>query len=214
MVCQEQPSDQVQQLYQEAKLAEQAGQTDQAIQKYKEIIKLDPKLAAGYNNLGGSTIRKGSSTKRFSPSGVPASSIRKWSLPAPSWVLFFQLEDFEGARRELKLAAQLNPADKTARLFLARSLVELKDFAGALEILERAANARIPKIVRSFIHWAASTPAWRKSPSQIQDVGSKLLSYWNFYWERFRRSNRLLRTPPNITSVRLNVRSGCTGSLL
>ncbi len=138
MVCQEQPSDQVQQLYQEAKLAEQAGQTDQAIQKYKEIIKLDPKLAAGYNNLGRLYYQEGKLDEAIQPLQHASQLDPKVESPrALLGFVYFQLEDFEGARRELKLAAQLNPADKTARLFLARSLVELKDFAGALKLLEQ-----------------------------------------------------------------------------
>lgn len=43
---------QVQQLYAEANAASQRGDTTGAIEKYREIIKLAPHLAAAYNNLG------------------------------------------------------------------------------------------------------------------------------------------------------------------
>src|ERR1700733_2320169 len=44
--------DRAQQLYEEAKLEEQSGHVDQAIQNYLDIIKLNPGLAYAYNNLG------------------------------------------------------------------------------------------------------------------------------------------------------------------
>jgi tetratricopeptide (TPR) repeat protein len=49
--------------------------------------------------------------------------------------VLFQKQDFEGARREFKTAVQLNPGDLSVRLFLARTLVELRDLDGALDLL-------------------------------------------------------------------------------
>jgi tetratricopeptide (TPR) repeat protein len=49
--------------------------------------------------------------------------------------VFFQLENYPEAHRELKEAVRLNPSDSTARLFLARTLVQLNDLDGALKIL-------------------------------------------------------------------------------
>src|SRR3954463_5631523 len=43
---------QVQNLYSEAKAARQRGDSATAIDKYKQIVKLAPHLAAAYNNLG------------------------------------------------------------------------------------------------------------------------------------------------------------------
>src|ERR1700745_1311496 len=42
----------VQNLYAEAKAARQHGDSATAVEKYKQIIKLAPHLAAAYNNLG------------------------------------------------------------------------------------------------------------------------------------------------------------------
>ena len=42
----------VQQLYAQAKAAQQRGDTATAIEKYRAMIKLAPHLAAAYNNLG------------------------------------------------------------------------------------------------------------------------------------------------------------------
>src|SRR4051812_46355710 len=42
----------VQTLYQQARAARQSGDNASAIDKYKQILKLAPHLAAAYNNLG------------------------------------------------------------------------------------------------------------------------------------------------------------------
>ncbi len=42
----------IQSLYEEARSKEQAGDMDGAVEKYRSILRLDPKLAAAYNNLG------------------------------------------------------------------------------------------------------------------------------------------------------------------
>src|SRR5437660_223256 len=43
---------QIQELYTEARNEEQQGQLNAAVQKYQAILKLNPRLAPAYNNLG------------------------------------------------------------------------------------------------------------------------------------------------------------------
>src|SRR6476661_8283320 len=52
---------------QAAKADEQAGHPDEAIQKYQQIIKLDPALAAGYNNLGRLLYQQGRLDEAIQP---------------------------------------------------------------------------------------------------------------------------------------------------
>jgi len=132
------PGDRVQQLYEQARQDEKSGHPDEAIQKYQQIIKLNPTLAAGYNNLGRLLYRQGRLEEAIQ-SLRQASKLDPKSEPPRALLGFvlFQRQDFEGAKREFKIASQLNPADFSVRLFLARSLVELKDFDGALEVLNR-----------------------------------------------------------------------------
>jgi tetratricopeptide (TPR) repeat protein len=134
----QEPSDRVQQLYQAAKADEQAGHPDEAIQKYQQIIKLDPALAAGYNNLGRLLYQQGRLDEAIQPLRQ-ASKLDPKAEPPRALLGFvqFQRADFEGAKREFKVASQLNPADYSVRLFLARSMVELKDFDAALEVLNK-----------------------------------------------------------------------------
>jgi tetratricopeptide (TPR) repeat protein len=131
-------SDPVQQLYEQAKADERSGHPDEAIRKYEQIIKLNPRLAAAYNNLGRLYYQQGRLDEAIKP--LRQASQLEPKLEPPKALLgfvLFQKQDFEGARRELKMASELNPADVSVKLFLARSLVELKDFEGALEILTK-----------------------------------------------------------------------------
>jgi len=130
------PGDRIQQLYAEAKQDESSGHIDEAVQKFQEIIKLDPTLAAAYNNLGRLYYQHGRLEEAIQP--LQRASQIDPKLEPPKALLgfvYFQLENYPEARRELKEAARLNPADSTARLFLARSLVQLSDLDGALRIL-------------------------------------------------------------------------------
>ncbi len=128
----------IQQLDNQAQEEEKNGNVDRAIESYREIIRLSPRLAAAHNNLGRLYYQQNkleeatTSLKRACELGP--------KLAAPRALLgfaLFQKGDFEAARRELKVAAQLNPHDRNARLFLARSLVELADLKSAAKILEQ-----------------------------------------------------------------------------
>ena len=132
------PIDRAEQLYEEAKAEERAGQVDGAIQKYQEILKLNPNVAYAYNNLGRLYYQQGLLNEavkvlrracELDPKLEPPHALLGFSL--------FQLDDFEGARHELKIARQLDATDQNVELFLARSLVELQDFRGAVGILEK-----------------------------------------------------------------------------
>jgi tetratricopeptide (TPR) repeat protein len=124
------------QLYEQAKQDEKSGHPDEAIRKYEQIVKIDPTLAAAYNNLGRLLYQQGRLDEAIKP--LRKASQLEPKLEPPRALLgfvLFQKQDFEGARREFKTASQLNPADASVKLFLARTLVELKDFDGALDVL-------------------------------------------------------------------------------
>ena len=132
---------QAEQRYQEAKLAEQSGHPEQAIEIYKEVIKLHPNLAYAHNNLGRLYYQQGQLQEAIPP--LKRASELDPKLEPPRALLgftLFQLHDFAGASREFKIAAQLDPTDEDVKLFLARSLVELQDYRGAVEILEKVSR--------------------------------------------------------------------------
>ena len=127
----------IQKLYADAKTEEQAHHLDVAVEKYQAILKLDPKLAAAYNNLGRLYFQQ----NRFDDA-VPVLKHACDLAPnsaVPRTLLgfsFFRIGDFPSARRELRAALRLNPGDLNAKLFLARSFVETGDYKPAVELLE------------------------------------------------------------------------------
>ena len=131
-------TDRTPQLYEEARLEEQAGHTDEAIKKYEEIVRLNPTQAYAYNNLGRLYHQSGRLHDAIKPLKRACELNPKLEPPhALLGFVLFQLDDFAGARREFKTASQLDPSDLNVKLFLARSLVELQDLSGAVEILDK-----------------------------------------------------------------------------
>jgi tetratricopeptide (TPR) repeat protein len=171
-------SDHISQLYAEAKQDENSGHIDEAIQKLQEIIKLDPTLAAAYNNLGRLYYQNGRLQEAIKPLQRAAQIDPKLEPPhALLGFVYFQLENFEEAHRELKEASRLNPADSTARLFLARSLVQLNDLEGALKLLtqlqhEDPKNAEVLFTLGNLYSTLAETTFGK---IQTQDPNSYLL---------------------------------------
>jgi tetratricopeptide (TPR) repeat protein len=134
----QQGDSQVQQLHAEAKADEDAGHLDAAIQKYREILRLQPNMAAGYNNIGSLYYRTMQLDEAIT--ALKRACEIEPNLVAPRALLgfsYYQRGNFQDARRELTRAKQLAPADGNIKLFLARSLIELGDLQGAQVLLEQ-----------------------------------------------------------------------------
>ena len=132
----------IRQLDAEARREEQQGHPDVAIQKYQEILKLNPKLPIAYNNLGRLYYQQNQFNEAIEALNHAAELAP--SLEAPRAQLgfcFYQMGDFARARQEFGAAAKLNPQDGLAKLFLARSLLELGDVKGAQKLLEQLQQA-------------------------------------------------------------------------
>ena len=129
--------DDVQRLDTEARAEEEQGHLDAAIQKYEAIARLTPRNPAAYSNVGRLYYQMGRFQEALAPLRQateihPSWSrrVRSWGFPTTRW------RDFVSARREFKTAVALSPHDGNAKLFLARSMPELKDVRGALRLLE------------------------------------------------------------------------------
>jgi tetratricopeptide (TPR) repeat protein len=136
-ICQDSES-RIEALYNEAHSAEQAGNLNAAVEKYRAILRLDPDLPAAYNNLG----RLYFGQSRFSE----AIEVLKHALQIDATlesshallgISYYEMENYEAARRELSEAMRLDPADRTAELYLARSLNELGDLEKASGLLNK-----------------------------------------------------------------------------
>jgi tetratricopeptide (TPR) repeat protein len=116
----------VEQLYAQAKTAEQQGDAATAIEKYRAMIRAAPHLAAAYNNLGmlyfnqrdyaqaAQVLERG---LRVNPNMPTASTLLGLS--------YFELGDNQKAEPLLERAARANPSDGNVQLSLAHVLLSL-----------------------------------------------------------------------------------------
>lgn len=126
----------VQQLYAQAKAAQQQGDSAGAIEKYRAMIKLAPHLAAAYNNLGMLYFNEHDYTH--------AAEVLKRGLelhpdmPTASAMLgmsYFQLGMNEKAEPLLRAALKAKPDDDKVEMILAHILINLKKYGEAASLL-------------------------------------------------------------------------------
>ncbi len=133
--------DRVDQLHREARAAEARGDLSSAIAAYESILKLTPRLAAAYNNLGALYVRRGEFRKaadvlekglRIDPTMSSASALLGISR--------YQMADYAAARAPLERAVRANAKDDHARRFLANDLIKLGEWEAALAPLRQLAR--------------------------------------------------------------------------
>lgn len=131
-------SPQVQQLYGEARTAQQHGDTATAIEKYKAMLKLAPRLAPAYNNLGMIYFNNHDYTH--------AAEVLKRGLevnpnmPTAAAMLgmsYFQLGLDDKAEPYLRGALKANPNDDKVELILVHILVNQKKYGDAAAQLNK-----------------------------------------------------------------------------
>jgi tetratricopeptide (TPR) repeat protein len=127
---------QVEQLYAQAKAAQQRNDNATAIEKYRAMIKLAPHLAAAYNNLGmlyfnekdyahaAETLERGLKLHQEMPT---ASAMLGMS--------YFQLGENEKAEPLIRAALQANPKDDQAEMALAQVLIRQRKYEDATQTL-------------------------------------------------------------------------------
>lgn len=116
----------VQQLYAQARAAQQRGDNDAAIAKYRAMVKLAPHLAAAYNNLGmlyfdqhdyphaSETLERG---LKLNPDMSTASAMLGMS--------YYELGMFEKAEPLIRAALKASPNDNDTEMMLAHLLIKL-----------------------------------------------------------------------------------------
>ena len=125
------------------------GDIDAAIAEYKKVVELKPDLAQAYNNLGVALKRKGELTAaadKFNealerqPDFSAALNNRGWT--------FAEQDRWSEARRDFEQALKINPQDDGALYGLSQALREVRDYAGAQEVLGELIS-RSP----NFVYW-------------------------------------------------------------
>jgi tetratricopeptide (TPR) repeat protein len=128
---------QVQDLYAQAKAAQQRGDSAVAIEKYRAMLKLAPHLAPAYNNLGMLYFRQ----HDFANAAPVLEQGLKLNpdMPTASALLgltYLEMGDNEKAEPLLEAAVRANPADDNAEMALARALIGLRKYDEAAPYLK------------------------------------------------------------------------------
>lgn len=126
----------VQQLYAQAKAAQQHGDSATAIGKYRAMIKLAPHLAAAYNNLG--MLYFNDHDYSHAAEVLKRGLDLHPDMPTASAMLgmsYFQLGADEKAEPLLRAALKANPTDDTVEMMLAHILINLRKYQEAASYL-------------------------------------------------------------------------------
>jgi tetratricopeptide (TPR) repeat protein len=122
----------IQELYAQAKSRESVGDTAGAIEAYRAILMVAPRLGSAYNNLGVLYFKLGDYTSaaevlrqalKVDPKMKTASALLGISLS--------EMGKYAEARGALEAALRANPRDSNAEKTLATDLIKLGDFDGA-----------------------------------------------------------------------------------
>jgi tetratricopeptide (TPR) repeat protein len=135
----------VQELYSEAKSAQAAGNLAEAAARYEAILKIAPKLAAAYNNLGSIYLQQREFRKaaQVLQRGLEINR----DMPSASALLgiaLYEMAEYANARPRLESALRANPNDGNAEMYLANDLIHLGEYEKAAEHLRTLAH-REPK---------------------------------------------------------------------
>jgi tetratricopeptide (TPR) repeat protein len=136
---------QVQQLYAQAKAAQQRNDAAEAIEKYRAMIKLAPHLAAAYNNLG--MLYFNEHDYAHAAEVLEHGLKLHQNMPTASAMLgmsYYQLGQNDKAEPLIRAAVQANPKDDHAEMVLAQVQIRLSKYEDATQTLNRYL-ARNPK---------------------------------------------------------------------
>jgi tetratricopeptide (TPR) repeat protein len=128
---------QVPQLYAQAQAAQQRQDIPTAIEKYRQMIRLAPHLAAAYNNLGrlyfnqhdyGHAAQTLAQGLRLNPDMPTASAMLGMS--------YFETGQAPKAEEPLETALGANPKDPLVQITLAKVRIRLHKYDGAVDLLK------------------------------------------------------------------------------
>jgi tetratricopeptide (TPR) repeat protein len=126
----------VEELYTRAKAAEANGDLQSATASYESLLRIAPRLAAAYNNLGALYLRERDYKKaaEILEKGLKLDP-KMSSAAALLGIARFEMGDYPGARRNLEAALRANPRDDNAELYLANDLIKLGELNPAVDHL-------------------------------------------------------------------------------
>ncbi len=132
LLAQSASSDKIGELHNQATTAESSGDLATAASKYEELIKLAPRLAPAYNNLGLVYFKEGQYAHAAAAleRGLKVDP-KMSSASALLGMTYFQMQEYAKARPRLEAAVAANPSDNNAEFLLVNDLTKLGDFQQA-----------------------------------------------------------------------------------
>jgi predicted Zn-dependent protease len=127
---------QVEQLYAQAKAAQQRNDVATAIEKYRAMIKLAPHLAAAYNNLG--MLYYNEKDYTHAAETLERGLKLHQKMPTASAMLgmsYYQLGENEKAEPLIRAALTANPKDDQVEMTLAQVLIRQRKYDDATQTL-------------------------------------------------------------------------------
>lgn len=136
-----QAPDQIDALHAQASAAEASGDLATAIAKYRAILKINPRLAPAYNNLGALYFKQGQfhDAEAMLERGLKIDASMS-SASALLGLTLFQMGDYQKARPRLEAAVRAHPNDDDAEFMLVNTLTKLGDFEEAASHLQQLAK--------------------------------------------------------------------------
>ena len=131
----------VQELYVQAKAAEARGDFAGSAQIYESLLRVSPRLAPAYNNLGSLYLRLREYKKAAAvlEQGLKLDP-KMISTSALLGIARYEMRDYVGARAPLEAALRGNSNDDNAELFLVNDLIKLDELDLAVEHLRKLAQ--------------------------------------------------------------------------
>ena len=133
--------DDIQNLYAEAQAAKARGDAGDAIEKLQAILKLNPKLAPVFHNLGILFFEQGKfreASQAFA-AGLQQDPTMSGSL-VPLGISYYQMGQLGKAREVLEKAVSLNGEDPSAQLYLGRTIFDLGQQEAGAAVLQEASR--------------------------------------------------------------------------
>jgi len=135
----------VSRLYNEAVEAQARGDLAGAVASYEALLRIAPRLAPAYNNLGSLYVRQREYRKAANvlEKGLKVDP-KMSSASALLGIALYELGDYAAAKRDLESALRAHPEDTNAELLLANDLIKLGEFQSAADDLRRLSE-RLPE---------------------------------------------------------------------
>jgi tetratricopeptide (TPR) repeat protein len=135
------PASKAESLYNEAQAAEAKGDLASAAINYEQVLKIAPRVASTYNNLGLVYFKQGQLAKAAAvlERGLKVDP-KMSSASALLGMTYFQMQEYAKARPHLEAAVAANPKDNNAEFLLVNDLTKLGDFQAAAMHLEKLAK--------------------------------------------------------------------------